>query len=124
MFKRLRDVFKEAKVEAVNINTYSDTGNKWCNVSINGKLVHQRFTSFKNGEKFSDFRTKRFDIASDGYVKNGTIQICGIPFEVKEAVSNNPNAKEKTYHAILKDGKKIGCFYNTQQKCVFYNICL
>lgn len=126
MNKRLKDVLGDV-VKIVEKGVYQDTGNRYCKISINGKKINHRFNSFVNptiAGGYTDFQTKRFEVASDNYVKNNTIQICGIKFDVVEAISNNPKAKDKKYYAILKNGKKVGCFYNSQQKCVFYNVCI
>lgn len=120
MFRKLKDVFVGAEVKVVSTGEYQDSGNRYCEVTINGRKAPQRLNSFKDGDNYSDFRRKKFVIASDGFMKNNTIQVCGVSFAIEERISQ---AKEK-YLAILYRGKKIGYFINNKQRATFNNVCL
>ena len=127
MNKRLKDVLRGAAVRVVEEGVYKDTGNKYCKVSINGKKLSHRFNSFVNPRckgGYTDFQTKKLVIASDGFVKDNTIHIYGVPFTVEERESKSKTAKNKKYYAILLNGKKIGICLDYKQLCILNNICI
>lgn len=127
MNKKLRDVLKGAVIKVVEEGVYKDTGNKYCKVSINGKKLSHRFNAFVNPMckgGYTDFQTKKLIVASDDFVKDNTIRIYGIPFKVELRESKSAQAKNKKYHAILLNGKKIGIFLNNKQMCLINNICI
>lgn len=123
MYIRVKDLFKGAKVVVVEEGTYTDTGNKYRSISINGKKYNKRFNSFvnprcKNG--FTDYKRDKIVVASDGFAKDNTIQVFGIPFQVEERISR----KKEKYLAILHNGKKVGYFVNNKQRATFNKVCL
>lgn len=120
MFRKLKDLFVGAEVKVVSTGEYKDSGNKYVEITINGRKAPQRLNSFKDGETYSDYRRKKFVIASDGFRKGNTIQVCGCIFNIEERISQ---AKEK-YLAILFQGRKVGYFINAKQRCTFNNVCL
>ena len=123
MYIKLKDLFKGAKVVVVEEGVYPDTGNKYRSVSINGKKYSKRFNSFVNARcanGYTDYKRDRIVLASDGFMKDNTIQVYGTTFEVEERTSK---ANEK-YIAILFNGKKIGYFVNNKQRATFNKICL
>lgn len=127
MNRKLSNVLKGAVIKVVEKGIYSDTGNRFCKISINGKKLNHRFNSFVNptcNSGFTDFQTKKLVVAADDYVKNGTIHIYGIPFTVEERQSQSKTAKNKKYHAILLNGKKIGICLDYKQLCILNNICI
>ena len=123
MYIRLKDLFKGAKVVVVEEGIYPDTGNKYRSISINGKKYSKRFNSFVNARcanGYTDYKRDRIVLASDGFMKDNTIQVFGIPFQVEERISR----KKEKYLAILHNGKKVGYFINNKQSATFNKICL
>ena len=120
MFRRLKDLFKGVEVKVVSTGEYKDSGNRYAEITINGRKAPQRLNAFKDGEAYSDYRRKKFVIASDGFMKNNTIQVCGCVFNIEERTSK---ANEK-YLAILFQGRKVGYFINAKQRCTFNYVCL
>lgn len=123
MYIRVKDLFKGAKVVVVEEGTYTDTGNKYRSISINGKKYSKRFNSFVNprcANGYTDYKRDKIVLASDGFMKDNTIQVFGIPFQVEERVSR----KKEKYLAILLNGRKIGYFINNKQRATFNKVCL
>lgn len=123
MNRRLKDLFKGAVVKVVSSGVYQDSGNKYCEVSINGKKLGQRFNSFINVRckgGYSDFQRQRLVLASDDYMKDSSIQVYGVKFDLEERVSR----KKEKYLAIMFNGKKVGYFINNKQRACFNNVCL
>lgn len=123
MNRRLKDLFKGAVVKVVSSGVYQDSGNKYCEVSINGKKLGQRFNSFINVRckgGYSDFQRQRLVLASDDYMKDSSIQVYGVKFDLEERVSR----KNEKYLAIMFNGKKVGYFINNKQRACFNNVCL
>lgn len=123
MNRRLKDLFKGAVVKVVSSGVYQDSGNKYCEVSINGKKLGQRFNSFINVRckgGYSDFQRQRLVLAADDYMKDSSIQVYGVKFDLEERVSR----KNEKYLAIMFNGKKVGYFINNKQRACFNNVCL
>lgn len=123
MNRRIKDLFVGATVKVLEEGIYPDTGNKYRKISINGKNISKRFNSFVNVKAkggYTDYMRDRLVVASDGFAKDNTIQVFGIPFQVEERVSR----KNEKYLAILKDGQKVGYFINEKQRATFNNVCL
>lgn len=124
MNRRLKDVFEGAKVIVVNKGQYSDTGNKYCEVVINGHKVGQRFNSYVDARckgGYTDYFRTRLVVASDNFANGNKIQVYGIEFDLQERVSK---AGEKYLAILNKQGKKIGYYINQKQRCTFNNICI
>lgn len=123
MNRRLKDLFQGAKVVKVAEGVYTDSGNKYCEVSINGKKLPQRLNSFVNPRcktGYTDYQRDKLVVASDGFKEGNTIKVFGIAFDIEERISR----KNEKYLAIMKDGKKIGYFINNKQRACFNNVCL
>lgn len=123
MNRRIKDLFKGAVVKVLEEGVYSDTGNKYRSVSINGKKYSKRFNSFVNARcanGYTDYMRDRLVVASDGFRQGNTIQVFGTSFDIEERISR----KGEKYLAILKDGQKVGYFINEKQRATFNNVCL
>lgn len=123
MNKRIQDLFKGVAVKVVEEGIYQDTGNKYRSITINGKKISTRFNAFVDARckgGYTDFKRDKLVLASDDFMKNGTIQVYGNTFQIEERISK---AGDK-YLAILKDGKKVGYFVNSKQRACFNNVCI
>ena len=117
---RLKDLFKGSTIEVVGQGEYKNTGNKYIEVTINGKSLPDRLNAFKRENGYSDFQRDRIVVASDGYMKDGCVQIYGIKFALEVRTSK---ANEK-YLAILHNNKKVGYYIDYKQRATFNNVCL
>lgn len=123
MNRKITDLFKGAVVKVVSNGQYADTGNRYCEISINGKKISTRFNSFVNVRckgGYTDFQRNKLVLASDDFMKDNTIQVYGNTFQIEERISRVGDK----YLAILKDGKKVGYFINEKQRACFNNVCI
>ena len=127
MNRRIVDLFKGVSVKVVEEGLYPDTGNKYHRISINGKKISTRFNSFVNVRSttgYTPYQRNKFVVASDGFMKDNTIQVFGNTFQIEERPIMKGENKGKKYLAILFNGKKVGYFINEKQRACFNNVCI